>query len=189
MKSKLEEERQYFFENYQKEEPWKVLLFMILSLGFYFLMWIYNNNKRLEMISEDAPNSRRGFIILFGFPILWYVISSLAKLVFFDLDTEFIFFVNLTGWILIALLSLKYLYDFCKMFGEVTETYGIGWYFLIYPGYYSIILLFLNFYYTIALILCFLVTIPMMQFTLNSKSEKLKLNKNAKEFNYLTRRY
>lgn len=187
MNIQLEKEREFFFENYKDINPFKIFLYMIFSAGFYFLIWIYSNNRQLEKISENAPDTRRGFIILFAFPIFWYIISTIAKYIFFKDSGIFIYYINITGWVLIILLSLKYLYDFCIMFGEVTQTNGLGWYFLIYPGYYSIIFFFLNFYYTISLIVCFMITIPMMQSVLNDKAEEVNHKKNAQSFNNFTR--
>lgn len=180
---------QYFLNDYVKSNPMYVFLYMLLTLGFYFLIWIYDHNKRFEQIHSEAPDSKRGFIILFGMPILWYFITLVAKLIFFEESGQFIYYVSLFGWVLIALLSLKYLYDFCKVFGEFTNTNGIWWYFLIYPGYFSVILFFLGFNYTIALVLCPLISIPMMQNTLNEISDKTHLKFKSDEFNAMTRKY
>ena len=39
-------ELNYFFEDFEEKDPFKLMTFMVLSIGLYFITWTYYLNKK-----------------------------------------------------------------------------------------------------------------------------------------------
>jgi len=177
---------EYFYDDFERETPLIVLLKIIFSLGIYTLIWIYKLNKRLEKADKSAPNTNRGVVILYLMPTFVILLSVILE--FFFLFPKYIMGTyNVLFWSIIIFLSLKYIYDLCECFGKWTGSSGLFWYLAIYPGYFSIILYFLNFYYALPLLFFTIITIPAMQGFLNYKEIKFRELFERDEFNKKSR--
>lgn len=166
-------ELEFFYEDYEKELPFFVLVKIIFSCGLYLVWWIYKINQKLEKVDEMAPDTRRGLVILYVFPpLIIFILFVLEYLI--GLAPNFLMIINVLFWSLAIFLSLKYIYDFCNIFGKWTSSNGLIWYLFIYPGYFSIILYFFDFYYALPLIFFTIIAIPGMQAFLNIKERKFR---------------
>jgi len=177
---------EYFFEDYKREIPILVLIKIIFSYGIYIFVWIYKMNQQLERVDEMAPDSRRGFFILFLIPIVIFVISIVIEKLF-QLPNYTIATYNAIFWSINIFLSLKYIYDFCESFGKWTGSNGLFWYLVIYPGYFSVILYFLDFLYVLPLLFFTIIAIPSMQGFLNIKEIKFRAMFERDQFNKKSR--
>ncbi len=176
----------YFYENYRHRSPLKVLFLMFLTFGFYFIYWIYTMNVKLSEIDEDTPDPKRGLIITLLFPVFWFF-SMFIVSNFILPGFAYNSYLSVFGWLLISFLSMKYNYEFCCSFSKVTCSQpGLVWYLFLYPGYFSLILLVLNFYYTFPLIFFPLITIPAMQDFINKRAKQTMMKRAAQHFNYMT---
>lgn len=156
----------FFLNDFEEKHFLKVFFLLVFSLGLYAISWIYNVNKKLELIDDDAPDSRRAIFILFLFPVGWALIYVvLSKLIF--TNNPFLHYVNVIVWFLLIFLSLKYLYDFCDSFGKLTRSSGMVWYLLNYSGYLGVILILFDIYYLLYLVVIPICTIPAMQEFMN----------------------
>ncbi len=160
-----------------------MILYMILSLSLYFIYWIYKINVKIEKILDSCPDSKRCFAILFVIPLSWATIYLLLKKFIFFEYFQPLEIANYVMWSIIVFLSLQYIYEFCIAFGKITTTNGLVWYLFLYPGYFAIILFFLNFYYTLPLIFFPIITIPAMQASLNKKANLCYVKKQELYFN------
>ena len=187
---------EYFFYDYEFKNPFFTFFLMILTFGLYSINWIFQINKKLLEIDEDAPNPNRAAIVLFILPVFWGLFVYVIELFFIpkpDYLTEiFSGIVKILGWGLISFLSLKYVFDFCQSYGRISETSGIFWYFMIYPGYFSLIFTavigFDIFVYTIYFLLAPVVGIPLMQKTLNDRAAIVRKRVEKNNFNYMERK-
>lgn len=157
----------FFLNDFEEENPLKVFLLIIFTLGIYALSWIYKLNTKLELIDDEAPDSKRAFSVLFILPFGWTLIYFVLLKLIFQGTNIYLSIFNYVVWSALIFLSLKYVYDFCISFGKLTRTLGIVWYFLIYSGYLGIIVLFFQIYYMWPLIVIPVLTIPSMQIFLN----------------------
>ncbi len=188
------ESLEYFFYDFTYINPMMILFYMALTIGLYFVTWLYKVNKKLEEIDEKAPIPRRAATVLVIFPFIWFWIVYLINFYFFptDIVSKLISnMVKIIGWGLISFLSLVYVYDFCMSFGKVTNTSGLKWYLLIYPGYFSLIITLVlgveYFIYSFYFLFFPILTIPLMQQTLNARSEIYSNRIRKNQFNYMTR--
>ena len=60
-----------FYKNYEEVNPAYVLGLIIISLGIYIITWIYNVNKNLENLDDDAPEALRGALLMVILPFLF----------------------------------------------------------------------------------------------------------------------
>lgn len=174
---------EFFFEIYEYKSPVMVFFKMICTLGIYFIWWFYQMNLKLEKVDEDAPDSRRGLVILFFFPPMAILISFVMKFLIFPDSAKNQYLVNILIWSIVIFLSLKYVYDFCACFGKWTASNGFLWYLFIYPGYLSAILYFFDFYYALPLLFFTIIAIPSMEAYLASKEKKFRQAKEHDRFN------
>jgi hypothetical protein len=181
----LKEKQDSFLRHVERDSPVKLLFAMIFSLTLYSIYWMQKTNIILEYHDEDAPESGRALLILVIFPLIWATIS--LSLLFLFKNNIIVTWLNLIGWLIIMILSLKYVYDFFESFGKMTGSFGLFWYFLFYPGYFSLILLFFKIYVTLPLIICTILTIPAMQEYLNYKFEKVSQRDANARFNQKAR--
>lgn len=190
------ESLKYFFYDYKLKNPALILFYMIISLGLYFVTWIYQINKKLEEIDEKAPVANRAAFVLVLLPIAWYFIVYFLDM-FTITSTNYLNnlipeIVKVMGWGIISFLSLIYIYDFCISFGKVTKTSGVIWYIVIYLGYFSLILTIIlgfNFFiYTFYFLFFPIIAIPAMQETLNIRAMKFTKETQRSYFNYMDRK-
>lgn len=159
----------FFLEDFEEQSFLKVLVLLIFSFGLYFLSWIYNINRKLELIDDDAPDSNRAFFILFLFPVGWSLIYLVLTRLIFSFNI-YMFWSNIIMSGAIIYLSLNYLYQFSISFGKLTRTSGLMWYILLYTGYLGVIPIFFNIYYLVFLVIISISSIAIMQEFLNITS-------------------
>lgn len=175
-----------FYRSSKNFNPFLLTFLSVISLGFFLVHWIYCTNLKLENIDEDAPDSKRAGVILFFLPASWTIIITILS----NLTNSFSSFfltAKVFGWILLSFVALKYLFDFCISFGQATNTKPYLWYYLIYLGYLSLILLIFGFYYTLPMLLFPIMTLSAMQFILNKRTKEVELEENRTYFNTVGR--
>ncbi|MEC8339382.1 MAG: hypothetical protein VXZ40_02055 [Nanoarchaeota archaeon] len=186
----------YFFFDYKLRNPALIFFYMIISLGLYFVTWMYQINKKLEEIDEKAPASNRAAFVLVILPLIWYFIVYFLEL-YTTTGANFLSnlipqMVKVFGWGIISFLSLMYVYDFCISFGKVTQTSGVLWYIVIYMGYFSLILTiilgFHFFVYTFYFLFFPIIAIPAMQEMLNVRATRFTKETQKSYFNYMERK-
>lgn len=176
----LREKQDSFFRHVEEQSPVKLFFAMVLSLTLYSIYWIQKTNLILEYHDEDAPESGRAVLVLVLIPLIWGVISFILSVL---IKNQIIMWINLLGWLVVTMLTLKYVYDFFVSFGKMTGTSGALWYFLFYPGYFSMILLFFKITTTLPLLIFTILTIPAMQEYLNYKFQKVTQRDSNLRFN------
>lgn len=174
----------YFYSDYEIKNPILIMFFMLITCGLYLIYWFYKMNIDLERIDDSAPDSRRGVIILILLPPTWYIFYLIFKYLIFPNETFLVKIIAILGALIISFLALEYMYEFCKSFGKVTLSNGFIWYLFIYPGYFAIILYFLDFLYTIPLIFFSIIAIPAMQAFINTRAIRSQRDDERFRFNY-----
>ncbi|MFW6285789.1 MAG: hypothetical protein ACOC16_01300 [Nanoarchaeota archaeon] len=153
MQNKEERSLEYF-HNYKHMSGPLVLGLIVISLGLFAIPWIYTKNKEFINIEPDAPDPKRGVAVIMILPFIWgYSFFILRELV---IKHPITIGIEILGWSFIIFALLKYIFDFCKSFGKITETSGIIWFFLFF---------------------LFPITIPAMQVELNSHFQKMQIKK------------
>lgn len=173
----------YFYDDYEEKDPIKIMIFMILTLGLYFIYWIYNINNKLSELDDASPDPKRGVIILLFLPLMWYIFVLIFRFLIFTSDLGLVKGIEITGWSFVIFLSMQYLYEFCQSFGKVTHSSGLTWYLFLYVGYFSVVLLLFSFYYTVPLIVFPFFTLPAMQSFMNNHANKIMLKELDYSFN------
>ena len=160
-----------------------LVFMMILSFCSFLVLWVYNLNKRFENFDSDkAPDSARGLVIMFLMPVFWVILMYILKLFLLSSFLPILKFVDMVVWSFIIFLALQYLYDFCICFGDFTMTNGVVWYVFLWIGFFPLILLpFGSFYFTPILIFP-IVTIPLMQKTLNKNIDRFERGVSGSKF-------
>ncbi|MFT4244182.1 MAG: hypothetical protein ACMXYB_01860 [Candidatus Woesearchaeota archaeon] len=163
-----------YFKNYQEKNSAYILGLIIISLGLYVLTWIYSVNKDLENLDSDAPSSIRGAMLLFILPLVWFFISTYLRV----LSNSIIFeFIQITIFIVLYILILKYLYEFTLSFSHITSTKPIIWFGSIFIGSLGIFGYYTEFYYLFFLFSILLLIVPAMQEQLNTTYHKITIKK------------
>lgn len=165
--------KDFFNNDFQKRDPGLLLFIMVISCGFYLISWIYQFNKDFNSIGIEKPDYNWGVLVLFIMPVGWLIVHFLSKLLINNEFNYYNYLLSIGGWLIIMILILKYLYDICYIFGFLTKTHFLIWYFALYPGFLAVFLYFLDFYWTIPLIAFTIVCIPAMQAQLNDTFEKI----------------
>ena len=172
-----------YFTSFKPSSPFLLLLLMFLTAGLYLINWIYFKNREFENYDEDAPDSKRGAVLLLIFPFTWFGLVWLFKTYLFSTDLVFVTSIELVGWLFIMFLMLQYIYDFCDTYSRFTKTKSLIWYICIFPGFVSLILVPLKFPYALPLLFFTIIAIPAMQAKLNKEFEKHTLKNMAEDFN------
>lgn len=170
-----------YYRNFTPYSPGKVQLFMVLTLGLYLVHWVYLKNKEFEEYTDEAPDSKRGAALMLVLPFSWLLIMLLVKLILPG-SLEFVRILNVSGWLFIMFMILQYLYEFCYLYGAITRTYGMVWYYFIFPGFLALILVPLGFWYTIPLLFFPFACLPAMQGKLNYESTRFSMQHQKNEF-------
>lgn len=178
-----------FYFDFEPKSPIMVLIFMVLSLGTYFINWIYMMNLRFEKFDVNstsdfgkAPDSNRGLIVMFLIPFSWLVSMGILKKLIFSQYLDILFWIDLVGWFLIIFLFLQYLYDFCICFGKFTTSNGFIWYLFFWVGFFPLVLLPFEMYYFMPILFFPIITIPAMQAKINYQIDVFSRVSNDKEF-------
>jgi len=162
-----------FYSEYKIKSAGKVLMLMIFSFGFYFINWIYLVNLRFSKFDkENSPNPKRGLVIMFLIPFSWLLIMGVLKRLIFRSYVEIMFWIDVVGWILIILLFLQYLYDFCICFGKFTLSNGFVWYLFLWVGFFPLVLIPFKMYYFLPILFFPVISIPAMQEKLNFEADR-----------------
>jgi hypothetical protein len=155
-----------------------VLGLIIITFGFYIINWIYQRNVDFLKFDSDAPDPKRGALLLFVIPVSWFIIMKVLINLLFD-NIFFRILENL-GWLLILLLILKYLFDFSIVFGEITKTFGFFWFIFLSLGFLGLFFgVLFNKYFFILTIFLF-IFIPAMQEEINKIIKKYNYKKSLK---------
>lgn len=110
----------YFYTNLDEVSPFQVMFVTIITFGLYLIEWFYRTNKTLLILDEDAPEKDRCFYVLFLIPGSWFFINYFTKVL--DLRNIYVNITELVGWVFIAFLVLKYIFDLATSFSRVIET-------------------------------------------------------------------
>jgi hypothetical protein len=172
-----------FYKNMRPRSPVLLFLMMVLSSGSYIFLWIYNLNKRFDDFDTDnSPNTGRGLVFTFLFPLMWILIMFILKnLIFINLNI--LWYVNIIGWSFIVFLSLVYIYDFCECFGKFTMSNGFVWYMFLWVGFFPLALLPFGIFYFLPILFFPVFIIPVMQSKLNLEIERYERRILSSEFN------
>ncbi len=152
--------REIFYKEFKSINPTLIIGLIIISLGFYIISWFYVRNKEILLLDEHAPDPVRGTIVMFMLPLIWVMVSFLVVDVI-GWDNILTLALNVVMWVIIAVLILKYWYDFCLAFGVVTNTKGIYWFFLCLIPFMAV---------------------PAMQWELNSHFERMSIRRKNVHF-------
>jgi hypothetical protein len=172
-----------FYKQFNETNPGLVMLFIVLTLGFYMINWFYLRNKELELIDKNSPDSKRGAVILFFIPFSYALISFVLRALFFEKVPLWLVITDSIMWFAILLISLKYFYDFCSSFAFITGGTKMVWFSFLsisLLGLYSSF--FISYYLTVPFAFFFVVTIPAMQAELNRLYQRKTLKKNEGAF-------
>lgn len=157
-----------FYENFKYISAFKIFVFMIFSLGFYFINWIYLTNVNFKKSGVDiAPNPEYGLKFMFLVPFVWLMVTGVFKKIFTVIDYSVLFWVDVIGWMLIMIMMLEYMYRFCMCFGKFTNSNGLFWYLFLWVGFFPLALLPFGKYFFLPLLIFSLLTVPVMQMKLN----------------------
>lgn len=174
--------RSNFYKNFRETNPALLLGLIIITFGFFIINWIYSKNKEFTEIDENAPDPNRGAIIMMVLPFIWFFIISVFKNILFKSYTYILKFIEITGWILVVLLIMNYLFDFCVSFANITKTNHYIWFsFFLLPAI-GIICIFIKIYFMLFLVFFLFIGIPAMQAELNSYIKKFNMKKNDNLF-------
>ena len=166
-----------FYKNFSEMSPALILGLTIITFGLYIINWIYSRNRDFEILDENAPNSNRGAILMMIIPFIWFFIIQISKNLIFQTNNLLIKSIEILGWIIIFILILKYIYDFCESFGNITKTTGKMWFLLFFLGIIGIIGIIFKIYYLIGFLPLLIIVIPAMQSELNSSFRKFSITK------------
>ena len=178
------EELEKMFEDYKRVNVVATFFYLIATFGFYIIPWIFFHNRKFEQIDEQAPDSRRGAVILFILPILSYTTFLAMEKIFFP-NSFPLTIIKVLVWCLLIFLTLKYLYEFSRSFAKITLTNTLAWYIFIYIGYSSYILALFGFYYALYAVIIFFIGIASMQEILNVVCFRVTSKKQKESFNYM----
>ncbi|MFP4401666.1 MAG: hypothetical protein ACLFPL_00395 [Candidatus Nanoarchaeia archaeon] len=169
-----------FFYNFEEKNPAFILGLIIVSLGLYIFAWIYSLNKDLERLDDDAPNSTRGAILLVVFPFIWFFLMTFTKQI---INENFVFtLIEVTVYILIYILALKYIMELCVSFSYVTKSRPIVWFAGILLGSFGMFAYFLGAYILLVFLVFLALTISAMQAELNVTYHKITMKKSNFSF-------
>lgn len=173
-----------FYKNIKEKNPGLVIFLIVVSLGLYIISWIYMQTKQLNLVDDDAPDPRRGAALLMLLPVGWYFANYIGKkLIFQDAtSTGFYVFFEMTIWLILFLLVLKYLYDFSNSFSKVTRTNGMVWFVFLMLGFLGLFGYGIGNKYLFPLVGILIITIPAMQAEVNSFAKAFRMKRYDKSF-------
>lgn len=174
-----------FFREYEETSPALTLGLIIVSLGLYVINWIYVKNRNFEKIFEESPDSKRGLVILMILPFSWFFIMFILKSIIFSELPLLIGIFEIVVWGLILFLIYKYLWDFCEVFGKISQSRSVLWFSFFVLGGIGIISLLLKFMYLVPLVFFLAIVIPAMETELNVNFKSITIRK--KHDNYYSR--
>jgi hypothetical protein len=179
--------KKYFFLNYTPENTGKIFLYLLLSFSTYAIPWIYQKNKLLEEIDEDAPDSKRGAFVLFFLPLLTYGIFFILEKIIVQEQIMILLTTKILMWSIISFLTLKYIYEFTTSYAKLLNKTGFIFYIFIYLGYLGVILWFFGSKYFLLLLFFPIFTISSMNELLNIQCSKIQTKNKKISFNYMER--
>ncbi|MEC8339646.1 MAG: hypothetical protein VXZ40_03395 [Nanoarchaeota archaeon] len=151
--------------------PALVLGLSLVTVGLFLPFWIYLKNREFETLcEEEAPHSARGIILLFVLPLLWLFISQIMPKS-----------IAIVGFAIILVLVLKYLFDFCEFYSQLTKTHFFIYFTLFTTGVLGLYLTLFNTAF-IVISLAFFLAVPLMQQELNMLYKTLTLKREKKNF-------
>lgn len=171
-----------YYKDFTETKPSLVMGLTIISFGFYIINWIYLRNKEFEILSEHAPESKRGAVLMMVLPLFWFFFIQILKNIFFSNENVVIGILEIVGFGIIFFLILKYIFDFCETFGQITKSPGIIWFIPFFLGVIGIIGIIFKFYYTLPLLFFLFIVTPAMQAELNKNFHKIAMKKQDNNF-------
>ncbi len=179
----------YFYSNLTQINTFYLFFLIIITLGFYFIDWLYTNNKVFEILDSDAPDKERTFFVIFLIPVTWFLVNYFAKIL--GLLNNAVRITSYIGWFLIVVLIIKYLYDFTASFGKITETYGTFWFLVVLIPFLigTLLMTLLSVKTSLPFILCYLIFLIIssvgvlaLQAEINLLIDKIHLKKETNLF-------
>jgi len=174
-----------FYEEYKEKSSFVVFILMIFTIGLYFIWWVYKLNSEFESKNIESPDSKRGLVVLITFPFLLGFFFSFLEWYFEPNAIIKSFQLSVSYFIIV--LQLKFLYDFCVTFGNITKTNSLWWYYSMFFWFLAVVLLYFQSYYTMIFMFFPVTAIPAMQAFLNKRAETFKLRQAGDHFNYRVR--
>ena len=166
-----------FYKDYVETNPSLVLGLSLLTGSLYLINWVYVKNRELEKLDDYAPDPNRGAILMMVLPFSWFFITFILKSLIFTSGNSLFSTIEVVVYILIYLLNLKYLFDFCISFGKITRTRGFFWFLFFLIGTGGIISTAFSFYYLTPLLLFLILAAPAMQAELNISYHRFNMKK------------
>ncbi len=188
-----------FFLEFEEKNSFLILFYIIVSFSLYTFYWLYELNKKIILVDDEAPEPRRAFTVILILPLIWYLITYLIKKYIFHINNYYliriywkynIHYTNLEGvlissfeiigWVIIFIIILKYFYDFSISFGRITKTPHIIWYVFLSSEVFGLIFFLLNLKSLLMISFFTILAIPVMQEKLNSIAHKIKIEEERK---------
>lgn len=171
-------------QNYHKEHSMMglSLLFglLIVTLGFYTIIWFFLTNRLLEKANSQAPDNRRVLVLLFLLPLICYIVLYFLHQNFTSV------FLNILGggiWLLLFLLIGKYFFDFCLAFAQITHTHWQIWFALLCLSLFGLFGLVTNTIWLIPFLFFLFFSCLLMQHELNAHVTRISRQRD-KMFSY-----
>lgn len=169
--------------DFKQTNPSLILGLIIISFGTYIINWIYHKNKELLLIVPHAPEAIRGVLLMTIFPFLWFFITFTIKNLILKPNNKIIIYIENFGWIIILILIIKYLFDFCFIFGEITDTNGHLWFLTISTPIIAISIgIILNIHILYLFLIILIIIIPSMQSELNILYKRITIENEKSTF-------
>lgn len=131
--------KEIYFKEFRETNPWLIVGLIIISAGFYMIIWIYSKNKEFEHLDKFSPDATRGASVMILLPFGWFFIILIIKT--YILNNLFIGILEIVIWGFIIFVILKYIYEFCLSFGRITKTNGIYWFIIFIIPMFTITLM------------------------------------------------
>jgi len=170
-----------FYKTYKLRNSSLVLFLILFSLGFYAIWWFYLIARDFKSIEKNAPSENRALFVSLIIPCSFFLIFFLIEEIL-SLNNVMLLLIKNWGWVFIAFLMIKYLYDFTQSYGKFTKTIGFYWFLGFLFGFLGVLAVAFYNFYLAPLIFIFPIIIPAMQAQFNFWVDRLNIKKKSNAF-------
>lgn len=158
--------------------PFLVAGITLITLGLYFIIWIYSRNKEILPFSKNKDvDPVRGLVLLFILPVLIGTLFFLGSM--YIPQTIMIPFYYIIGTFIIFAI-VKYLFEFSKLMTQTLKTTPSLWFLPFCCTISGVILVSFQNYYGILFLLTPLLHLPLLQTQVNTFYSNLRYNNEKK---------